>query len=90
MSDFMEELYRATGEFVCAQCFHREERIALAKEKLPLMEEIDRRLGEDGRDLLDRFLVLDDEISELHHYEVFRHALALGLELGRLPSCLTV
>ncbi len=90
MSDFMENLYRIMEDWVCAQNFHRDEVIALAKQKLPLIEEIDRRLGEDGRAMYDQVQLLDDQVSALRHYEVFRYALALGLELGRLPSTLTV
>lgn len=90
MSDFMKELYSTVNDLVRAQCLHREERAALARQKAPLYEFLLRRLGDDGADILDRFLNLDDEIAELHDYEVFRYALALGLELGHLPGALSV
>lgn len=90
MSDFLEDLYCTIHEHVAAQDLHYEERMALAKAKEPLREELSRRLGQEGLDLLDRFMNLDDEIGELRHYEVFRRTLAVGLELGRLPSSLSV
>lgn len=90
MSDLIEDLYTAIEETLRPDFFRDPEYLRLKKTTAQLWEEIAAALGPDGKTRLEA--LRDAEYDEKHfwHLAMFRHILALGLELGRLPFSLTV
>ena len=90
MSDFIEDLYLLTEENLQPTFLHDPEYLRSKQESTRLGEKIAADLGPDGQTRLDEFINAESTVDHFWQLAMFRHTLALGLELGRLPLSLTV
>lgn len=90
MSDFIENLYLLTEEKLHPTFLHDPEYLRCKKESARLAEGIAADLGPDGQRRLDEFINAESSVDHFWQLAMFCQALALGLELGRLPHTLTV
>ena len=88
MSDMLHKLYILMDEEINNQLRDREDLAALMKRRAGLEEvrRCGRAEGELARVLTEAAEILDGELDELRNLELFRAALTLGLELGRLTA----
>lgn len=89
MSDFIEALYLLTEEHLRPPFLHDPEYLRCKQESSRLGDEIAAALGPDGQRQLDEFINATSTVDRFWQLTMFRQALALGLELGRLPYTLT-
>ena len=90
MSDLLEALYTAVEESLRPTFFADPEYLNLKKASTQLWNEIVAALGPDGHKRLDVLYDAEADEDRFWRLAMFRHTLALGLELGRLPGSLTV
>ncbi len=90
MSDFIEDLYIMIEENLRPDFFEDPEYLRRKKTSVQLWEETAAALGPDGKKQLEALYDAECEEDRFWRLAMFRHALALGLELGRLPFALTV
>lgn len=84
MSNTMEELYWVIKEQVDSDPAYRGKRQALSVATLAVVEELENLCGEKYVHLMDVMGGLDDSARELHEQLLFREAVRLGMELGRM------
>ena len=84
MSNTMNELYWLVKEQVNSDPEYREKRRALSVATLALVEEMEKLCGGKYVHLMDAMGGLDDRARELHEQLLFREAVRLGMELGRM------
>lgn len=86
MTTIMEDLYLILSEQVDNDPAYRKKWRATKDASLAVLDELERRCGESCRDLLDVKLSLDAQKHELHEQALFRVAIRLGMELGRMGA----
>ena len=84
MSNTMEELYWVVREQVDSDPEYRKKRHVLSVATLAVVEELETLCGEKYVALLDVMGGLDDSARELHEKALFRAALQMGMQLGRM------
>lgn len=90
MSDLINDLYTAVEENLRPDFLKDPEYLRLKKTTVQLWDEIAAALGPDGKKRLDALYNAEADETRFWRLAMFRHTLALGLELGRLPASLTV
>ena len=86
MSEIMNELYYMIDEWAGQQYEMDEETKSLEERKLALQDEIARRIGENGRELVEALANLSLALDDIHDRALFRAAVSLGTELAGKPS----
>ena len=83
MNKIVNELYYMIDEWAGQQYEMDEETKSLEERKLALQDEIARRIGEDGQDMVEALANLNLELDTIHDRALFRAAVSLGTELAR-------
>ena len=83
MNKIMNELYYMIDEWAGQQYEMDEGTKCLEERKQALQEEIARRIGEDGQDMVEALANLNLELDTIHDRALFRAAVSLGTELAR-------
>lgn len=86
MTTTMENLYMMLSEQVNADPLYRKEWKFTKAASLAVLEELEGLCGENCRDLLDVVTLLDGQKQLAHEQALFRAALRLGMELGRMSA----
>ena len=81
MSEIMNELYYMIDEWAGQQYKDDENARGLEEQKCTLEDEIARRIGEGGRELLERLAGLNLALEDIHDKALFRAALRFGTEI---------
>lgn len=84
MPNTMEELYWVVREQVDSDPEYRKKQHALSVATLAVVEELETLCGEKYVALLDVMGGLDDSAREQHEKALFRAALQMGMQLGRM------
>jgi len=85
MTNIMEQLYAMISESTHIEREQMPHYQALARAKLAILEELESDPGRrDNVALWDVLSSLEGQSEELHRQALFRTALRLGMELGRL------
>ena len=84
MNEIMTELYTFATDKISVTPDYQKKIQALAIAKLAILNELEQQAGKDATILLDVYTSLDGERQELREQMVFRSALELGMELGKL------
>ena len=84
MSTTMDELYEILSQEANTDPQYRSKWQATKAASLAVLEELEGRCGKSCQELLDVMTSLDAQLWRLHEQAIFRLALRLGLELGRL------
>ena len=85
----MRELYYMIDEWAGQQYEMDEGTKSLEERKLALQEEIARRLGDGGQDMVEELANLSLALDVIHDQALFQAALSLGAEVARpggIPS----
>lgn len=83
MEKIMRELYYMIDEWAGQQYEMDEGTKSLEERKLALQEEIARRIGDDGQDMVEALTNVSLELDVIHDKALFRAALSLGVEVAR-------
>ncbi len=83
MTEIMNELYYMLEDQTGQELMGDEEVKSLEGRKFALQDEVIRRLGEDGEELLEGIADLDLKLETIHDKALFRAAVQLGTELAR-------
>ena len=83
MNKIMNELYYMIDEWAGQQYEMDEGTKSLEERKQALQDEIARRIGEDGQDMVEALANLNLELDTIHDKALFRAAVSLGTELAR-------
>ena len=86
MATTMEDLYVMLSEQVDDDPLYRKEWKATKAASLAVLEELESRCGENCRDLLDVVTLLGAQAHTAHEQALFRRAVQLGMELGRMST----
>lgn len=86
MSDLIEDLYYLVEERLHPTFLNDPEYLRLKKASTQLWDETAAALGPDGKRKLEAVCNAEYESDRFWQLDMFRHTLALGLELGRLTS----
>ena len=86
MNKIMNKLYYMIDEWAGQQYEMNEETKSLEERKLALQDEIARRIGENGQELVEALANLSLKLDTIHDKALFRAAVSLGAELaGKVP-----
>lgn len=83
MNKIVNELYYMIDEWAGQQYEMDEGTKSLEERKQALQDEIARRIGEDGQDMVEALANLNLELDTIHDRALFRAAVSLGTELAR-------
>jgi len=83
MTKIMNELYYMIEEQAGQELMGDKEVTSLERRKFALQDEVIRRLGGDGEELLEGIADLDLKLETIHDKALFRAAVQLGAELAR-------
>ena len=83
MNKIVNELYYMIDEWAGQQYEMDEGTKSLEERKQALQDEIARRIGEDGQDMVEALANLSLELDTIHDRALFRAAVSLGTELAR-------
>lgn len=83
MEKIMNELYYMIDEWAGQQYEMDEETKSLEERKLALQDEIARRIGDGGQDMVEALANLSLELDTIHDKALFRAAVSLGTELAQ-------
>lgn len=86
MTELLRELYYMVDDWASQQYEKSEEAKALLARQSDLKNEIELRLGEGGRELLESLTNLSLELEEIHDQALFRAAMRLGTTIAQ-PRC---
>lgn len=81
MTEIMNELYYMIDEWAGQHYENDEETKGLEGRKLALEEEIARRIGEGGQEMVEALSGLNLELSDIHDKALFRAVLRFGAEI---------
>lgn len=81
MNKIVNELYYMIDEWAGQQYEMDEGTKSLEGRKLALQDEIARRIGDDGQDMVEALANLSLELETIHDKALFRAAVRLGAEL---------
>ena len=82
MTEIMHNLYHMVEDWVGRQTLRNEEAKQLADRHEALQDEIIRRLGEDGLDMMEDLSNLNLELESIHDEALFRAAMRLGAQIA--------
>lgn len=82
MTEIINRLYYMVDTWAGQQYEETEETRGLEAEKSALEDEIARRLGEDGQDMVEALAGLNLKLEDIHDKALFRAAMRLGAEIG--------
>ena len=88
MTEIMRNLYYMVDTWAGQQYEMDEETKGLEEEKLALENEIARRLGDGGEDMVEALSGLNLKLEDIHDKAVFRAAMQLGAEIAQPRICL--
>lgn len=77
----MNELYYMVDTWAGQQYENNEETKGLEAQKFALQEEIARRVGEDGQEMLEELSDLSLKLEDIHDRALFRASLRLAIEM---------
>lgn len=77
----MQELYYMVDTWASQQYEGSEEAKGLEGQKAALQEEIARRVGENGQEMLEELSNLNLELEDIHDQALFRASLRLAIEM---------
>lgn len=83
MTELLCELYYMVDDWASQQYEKSEEAKALLARQSDLKNEIELRLGEGGRELLESLTNLSLELEEIHDQALFRAAMRLGTTIAQ-------
>ena len=83
MEKIMNELYYMIDNWAGQQYEMDEETKSLEARKQALQDEIARRIGEDGQNMVEALADLSLKLDDIHDKALFRAAVSLGTELAR-------
>lgn len=84
MNKILMELYTFATDRLSVTPDYQEKIRALAIAKMAILNELEQETGEKIASLLDVYTSLDGERQEMREQMVFKAALELGMQLGRL------
>ena len=82
MFEIMNELYYMVDEWAGQQYENNEETRGLEAQKCALQDEIARRVGEDGQEMVEELSDLCLELENIHDKALFRASLRLAVEMA--------
>lgn len=85
MSEIMNELYYMVDEWAGQQYENNEETKGLEEKKYALQEEIARRVGKNGQEMLEELSNLNLKLEDIHDQALFRASLRLAMEMAQKP-----
>ena len=85
MDKIMDELYYMVDEWAGQQYENNEETKGLEEQKFALQEEIARRAGENGQEMLEELSNLNLKLEDIHDQALFRASLRLAMEMAQKP-----
>lgn len=77
----MQELYNMVDTWASQQYENNEETKGLEAQKFALQEEIARRVGENGQEMLEELSDLSLKLEDIHDRALFRASLRLAIEM---------
>lgn len=83
MTELITSLYYMVDDWASQQYESSEEAKTLLARQANIKNEIERRLGENGRDLLDELSNLTLNLEDIHDEALFRAAMELGVQIAR-------
>lgn len=83
MDKIMDELYYMVDEWAGQQYENNEETKGLEEQKFALQEEIVRRVGENGQEMLEELSNLNLKLEDIHDQALFRASLRLAMEMAQ-------
>lgn len=83
MFKIMNELYYMVDAWAGQQYENDEKTKGLEAQKSALQEEIARRVGEDGQEMLEELSDLSLKLEDIHDQALFRASLRLAIEMTR-------
>lgn len=85
MEKIMNELYYMVDEWAGQQYENNEETKGLEEQKFALQEEIARRVGKNGQEMLEELSALSLKLEDIHDQALFRASLRLAMEMAQKP-----
>lgn len=85
MKEIMQELYYMVDDWAGQQYENNEEARGLEEQKFALQEEIARRVGENGQEMLEELSNLNLKLEDIHDQALFRASLCLAMEMAQKP-----
>ena len=85
MESILNELYYMVDEWAGQQYENNEETKGLEEQKYALQEEIARRVGKNGQEMLEELSNLNLKLEDIHDQALFRAALRLAMEMAQKP-----
>lgn len=82
MTEIIHNLYYMVDDWAGQQYENSEEAKALLARQSKLKEEIARRLGADGQELMDTLTNLNVSLEDIHDEALFRAAMRLGAQIA--------
>lgn len=86
MSTTMDQLYELLRDQIQADPEYQKKRAALREASAAVLGELEALCGDRGITLLDAYGALTDQNQQLYHTMLFRSAVKLGMELGRMSA----
>ena len=83
MTEIIHNLFHMVDEWTDRQAIDDPEMKDLLNRQDALQEEIIRRLGDDGRDMMEALSNLNLELETIHDQALFRAAMQLGTEIAQ-------
>lgn len=83
MTEIMNKLYYMVEDQAGRELMEDEETKNLERQKFDLQDEVIRRLGEGGEELLEELAGLDLKLETIHDKALFRAAISLGTEMAQ-------
>lgn len=83
MTELITSLYYMVDDWASQQYESSEEAKTLRARQANIKNEIERRLGENGRDLLDELSNLTLNLEDIHDEALFRAAMELGVQIAQ-------
>ncbi|MDE6280887.1 MAG: hypothetical protein K2M15_03695 [Oscillospiraceae bacterium] len=83
MTELINKLYYMVEDWVGQSDLQDEETKNLEARQEALQEEIIRRLGDDGRDMVEALSNLNLELETIHDQALFRAAMGLGTQIAQ-------
>ena len=83
MTKIMNELYYMVDDWADQQFRDKEKAKSLEEQKFALEEEIIRRIGDEGREMLEALAGLSMELEDIHDKALFQASFSLGTEAVR-------
>lgn len=81
MSEIMNKLYYMVDEWAGQQYEMDEETRGVEEKKYALQEEIARRVGKNGQEMVEELSNLNLKLEDLHDQALFRAAMRLAIEM---------